>query len=58
MRDFLEEYGTVCLDEVCDFLFNEYDIVTSTLSVSQCLKRMEITSKIARRVYAKQDLEI
>ena len=58
MRNFLEEYGTTYLDEVCDFLFNEYDIITSTLSVSRCLKRMNITSKIARRVYAKQDLEI
>ena len=58
MRDFLEEYGTARLDEVCDFLFNEYDIVTSTLSVSRCLKRMDITSKIAWHVYAKQDPEI
>ena len=58
MRDFLEEYGTARLDEVCDFLFDEYDIVTSTSSVSRCLKRMEITSKVARRVYAEQDPEI
>ena len=32
MRNFLEEYGMARLDEVCDFLFDEYDIVTSTLS--------------------------
>ena len=53
MRNFLKEYGIACLDKVYDFLFDEYNIVTSTLSISRYLKRMDITSKIVRRVYAK-----
>jgi transposase len=40
IKDFLNEYPITQLDKVCDFLNDEYNIRTSLLIVSRCLKRI------------------
>ena len=55
IKDFLDEYPTARLDEVGDFLANEYDIEAGLLTISQCLKRIRVTYKTARRVHTEQD---
>ena len=55
IKDFLDEYPTTRLDEIEDFLADEYDIVVGLSTVSQCLKRICVTYKTARKVHTKQD---
>ena len=55
IKDFLDEYPTVQLDDIEDFLADEYDIKASLSTSSRYLKRIRVTYKTARRVYTKQD---
>ena len=56
--DFLEEYPTARLDEVCDFLNDEYDVRVSRNTAGRVLHRLNQTSKVARRVHTEQDPEV
>ena len=55
IKDFLDKYLTTRLDEVEDFLTNEYNIKASLSTISRCLKRIRVTYKTARRVSTEQD---
>jgi len=56
--DFLEEYPTARRDEICDFLFDEYDIQCGVMTVSRALKRINMTHKVAGRIHTEQDAEL
>ena len=55
IKDFLDEYPTARLDDVEDFLADEYDIKAGLSTSSQCLKWIRVTYKTARRVHTEQD---
>ena len=56
--DFLLAYPTARRDEVCDFLFDEFDIECSVYTVGRVLRRIYITLKVAGRVHTEQDSEL
>ena len=53
--DFLEEYPTAQLDEICDFLSDEYDIDVTRMTASRVLRKLKVTYKTVRRVHTEQD---
>ena len=55
IKDFLDKYPTTQLDNIEDFLADEYNIKASLSTSSRCLKRIRVTYKTARRVHTEQD---
>ena len=56
--DFLEEYPTARRDEVCDFLWDEYDIQCVPMTAGRVLQKLRLTHKVAQRVHREQDAEL
>ena len=56
--DFLEEYPTARRDEICDFLFDEYDIQCGPVTVGRVLQRLKVTNKVIGRIHTEQDSKL
>ena len=58
LRELLDGNGTMMLDEIQDWLEEEFDIVCSLATISRCLKDMNLTNKRTEKTSEQQDPEL
>ena len=58
LYELLNGNGTMMLDEIQDWLKEEFDIVCSLATISRCLKDMNLTNKRIEKTSEQQDSEL